>query len=96
MVEPEVAYNDLDDNMDLAEDFIKYIVGQVLKNRAADLKTLERDTSKLQATVEKKFPRIDYTDAIEILHKKATTPPGAETSAATKKPCWAKITTRRL
>ncbi|MBP5617269.1 MAG: hypothetical protein J6X06_05740 [Elusimicrobiaceae bacterium] len=31
MVEPEVAYNDLDDNMDLAEDFIKYIIGQVLK-----------------------------------------------------------------
>lgn len=70
MVEPEVAYNDLDDNMDLAEDFIKYIVGQVLKNRADDLKVLERDTTKLQATVEKKFPRIDYTDAIEILHKK--------------------------
>ena len=70
MVEPEVAYNDLDDNMDLAEDFIKYIVAQVLKNRAAELKVLERDTTKLQATVDKKFPRIDYTDAIEILHKK--------------------------
>lgn len=75
MVEPEVAYNDLDDNMDLAEDFIKYIVGQVLKNRAADLKTLERDTAKLQATVDKKFPRIDYTDAIEILHKKGNDTP---------------------
>ena len=75
MVEPEVAYNNLDDNMDLAEDFIKYIVGQVLKNRAADLKLLERDTSKLQATVEKKFPRIDYTDAIEILHKKGNDTP---------------------
>ena len=42
----------------------------MLKNRADDLKTLGRDTSTLQATVEKKFPRIDYTDAIEILHKK--------------------------
>ena len=75
MVEPEVAYNDLDDNMDLAEDFIKYIVGQVLKNRAAELKILERDTTKLQATVEKKFPRIAYTDAIEILHKKGNDTP---------------------
>ena len=75
MVEPEVAYNDLDDNMDLAEDFIKYIVGQVLKNRAAELKILERDTAKLQATVEKKFPRIAYTDAIEILHKKGNDTP---------------------
>lgn len=70
MVEPEVAYNDLDDTMDLAEDFIKYIVAQVLKNRAEDLKLLGRDTTKLQATVEKKFPRINYTDAIEVLHKK--------------------------
>ena len=75
MVEPEVAYNDLDDNMDLAEDFIKYIVAKVLKNRAAELKVLQRDTSKLQATVEKKFPRIDYTDAIEILHKKGNDTP---------------------
>lgn len=70
MVEPEVAYNDLDDNMDLAEDFIKYIVGQVLKNRQAELKMLERDTAKLEATVNKPFPRIAYTDAIEVLHKK--------------------------
>ena len=75
MVEPEVAYNDLDDNMDLAEDFIKYIVAQVLKNRAAELKILERDTTKLQATVDKKFPRIDYTDAIEILHKQGNNTP---------------------
>ena len=75
MVEPEVAYNDLDDNMDLAEDFIKYIVAQVLKNRADDLKLLGRDTTKLQATVEKKFPRIDYTDAIEVLHKKGNDTP---------------------
>ena len=68
MVEPEVAFNTLDDNMDLAEDFICYIVGKVLKNCQAELKTLERDISKLQ-NIKKPFPRISYTEAIEILNK---------------------------
>lgn len=69
MVEPEVAFNDLDDNMDLAEDFICYIVQKVLQNRQAELKTLERDISKLE-NIKKPFPRISYTEAIEILNKK--------------------------
>lgn len=47
MVEPEVAFNDLKDNMELAEDFIEYIVQTVLKTRAEELKTIGRDTSKL-------------------------------------------------
>ncbi len=68
MVEPEVAFNTLDDNMDLAEDFICYIVGKVLKNCQAELKTLERDISKLE-NIKKPFPRISYTEAIEILNK---------------------------
>lgn len=70
MVEPEVAYNDLDDNMDLAEDFIKYILSKVLENRKDELAVLERDTKTLEATVNKKFPRLSYTEAIEILNKK--------------------------
>ncbi|MBR4508827.1 MAG: asparagine--tRNA ligase [Elusimicrobiaceae bacterium] len=68
MVEPEVAFNTLDDDMDLAEDFICYIVGKVLKNCQAELKTLERDISKLE-NIKKPFPRISYTEAIEILNK---------------------------
>lgn len=69
MVEPEVAFNDLDDNMDLAEDFICYIVQKVLQNRQAELKLLERDITKLE-NIKKPFPRISYTEAIEILNKK--------------------------
>jgi len=69
MVEPEVAFNDLNDNMDLAEEFLEHIVQTVLKNRAAELKALERDTSKLEK-VRRPFPRISYDEAVDILHKK--------------------------
>jgi len=67
MVEPEVAFNDLNDNMELAEDFIVYIIQRVLKNRRAELAVLERDISKLEA-VQKPFPRVSYTEAIKILN----------------------------
>jgi asparaginyl-tRNA synthetase len=69
MVEPEVAFNDLNDNMDLAEDFLVHIVQSVLKNRPAELKVLERNTSFLEK-VQKPLPRISYDEAVEILHKK--------------------------
>jgi asparaginyl-tRNA synthetase len=72
MVEPEVAFNDLDDNMDLAEEFLEHIVQTVLKNRSAELKTLERDTTKLDR-VRRPFPRISYDEAVEILHQKGIT-----------------------
>jgi len=68
MVEPEVAFNDLNDDMDLAEDFICYIVEKVLKNCRKDLEILGRDISKLE-NIKKPFPRISYTEAIEILNK---------------------------
>lgn len=74
MVEPEVAFNDLDDDMDLAEDFICYIVQKVLKNCQSELKTLERDITKLE-NIKKPFPRISYTQAIEILNKKGNATP---------------------
>ena len=48
MVEPEVAYADLNDNMDLAEEFMEYIVQRVVKNRESELKTLDRDTTSLE------------------------------------------------
>ncbi len=68
MVEPEMAYFDLDDDMDVAEDFIVYIVGQVIKNRGGELKLLGRDISKLEK-IAKPFPRISYDEAIAMLEK---------------------------
>jgi asparaginyl-tRNA synthetase len=68
MVEPEMAYATIDDVMDLAEDFVSFIVGRVLERRAAELKTLERDTSKL-AAVRPPFPRISYDEAVGRLQK---------------------------
>ncbi len=69
MVEPEVAFNDLNDNMDLAEDFLEYIVSSTLEHKAKELKTLERNTTYLEK-VKKPLPRITYDEAVEILRKK--------------------------
>jgi len=66
MVEPEVAYADLDDNMGLAEDFIVFIVQRILEKRQEELKRLERDTGPLEK-VTKPFPRISYNQAVKIL-----------------------------
>jgi asparaginyl-tRNA synthetase len=68
MVEPEVAFNDLDADMDLAEEFLEYIVQTILKEKQEELKVLERDTSILQKVV-RPFPRISYDEAVEILKK---------------------------
>ena len=69
MVEPEVAYATLDDVMDLAEGLVESVVARVLEKRQAELKTLERDTSKLEK-VKAPFPRVSYDDAAKILEKK--------------------------
>jgi asparaginyl-tRNA synthetase len=69
MVEPEVAFMDLDGDMDLAEDFLVTVVQGVLANKRAELEVLERDLAKLER-VQKPFPRIRYEEAIEILKKK--------------------------
>ncbi len=68
MVEPEVAWADLYDDMDLAEEFIEYVVQTVLNNSAEELKLLERDVTKLQP-VKRPFPRLHYDEAVEILKK---------------------------
>jgi len=68
MVEPEVAFADLNDDMDLAEEFLEYIVQTVLNDKEEELKILERDTTKLQ-NVKRPFPRIHYNEAVEILKK---------------------------
>ena len=67
MVEPEVAFMELDEDMDLAEDFICFIAQRVLENHAKELQTiLERDISKLE-TIKKPFPRITYDEAVKVL-----------------------------
>ena len=66
MVEPEMAYYDLDDNMDLAEQFVESIVQSCLNNCKNELDTLERDASSLEK-VKAPFPRITYDEAVKIL-----------------------------
>jgi len=69
MVEPEVAYADLNDVMALAEDLVVSVVGRVLEQRRRELSIIERDVSKLEA-VQKPFPRISYDDAVKRLQAK--------------------------
>jgi asparaginyl-tRNA synthetase len=68
MVEPEVAFNDIYDNMELAEQFVEYIVQRVLKNRPDELKALDRDTSKLVG-IKGPFPRVHYDEAAQMIKK---------------------------
>jgi len=69
MLEPEVAYLDLDGVMDLAEDMTVYIVKQVIKKKQKELEVLERNMSKLE-NIKKPFPRISYKEAVDIIRKK--------------------------
>ncbi|MBE9511961.1 MAG: asparagine--tRNA ligase, partial [Bacteroidetes bacterium] len=74
MIEPEMAFYDINDNMDLAEDFLKYIVRYTLENSPDDLEFLNNMYDKellerLKFVVEKEFVRTDYTEAVEILMK---------------------------
>ena len=71
MVEPEVAWAELDDVMELAEGLVVEIVSRVLDQRKEELKILERDTSTLES-VASPFPRISYHEAFDILEKQGT------------------------
>jgi len=71
MVEPEVAFNDSDDNMRLQEELVSHIVARVLERRRPELKELERDLSKLES-IKPPFPRINYSDAVKILQSKGS------------------------
>jgi asparaginyl-tRNA synthetase len=68
MVEPEVAYAELDDLMDLAEGLISFVVKRCLEKRRADLQAIGRDISKLEK-IEAPFPRISYDDAVVNLQE---------------------------
>lgn len=73
MVEPEVAFFDLEDDMKLAEEFVSYIVGRVLERKQEELKRLERDTTVLERAASTPYPRISYDEAIERLRAKGFT-----------------------
>jgi asparaginyl-tRNA synthetase len=71
MCEPEVAFNDSEDNMRLQEEMISYLVARCLEERRPELTELERDLSCLE-TVVMPFPRIDYSDAVTTLQAKGS------------------------
>jgi asparaginyl-tRNA synthetase len=72
MMEPEMAFYDLEMNMDLAEDMIRFIVKTAIEKRSKELEILERDISILQPLVEKPFVRMQYTEAVNILKSEET------------------------
>ena len=74
MIEPEMAFYEIEDNMDLAEEFIKYLVQYALDNCREDLNFLNNMIdkeliSRLESVVNTKFVRLSYTEGIEILEK---------------------------
>jgi len=71
MVEPEMAYADLEEVKRVAEELIVSLVGRVLTNRQEELKVLERDISKLES-IKAPFPRMSYDDAVKILAAKGS------------------------
>ncbi len=71
MIEPEVAWNDSNDNMLLQEDLVSYLVRRALDKCAPQLAELERDVSKLEA-VKAPFVRLEYSDAIDLLRRKGS------------------------
>tara|TARA_B100002052_G_scaffold39944_1_gene32076 strand:+ start:1334 stop:2626 length:1293 start_codon:yes stop_codon:yes gene_type:complete len=68
MVEPEIAFCDIEEDIQWAEDLLVYIVKQVLENCIDQLKVLDRDIAALEKSISP-FPRISYTECIEILKK---------------------------
>lgn len=77
MMEPEVAFMDLQGNMELAERLIQFVAQACLKNRAKELQILERDLTKLEILKED-FPRISYDEALKILEKRGLSIPWGE------------------
>ena len=74
MIEPEIAFADLEDDMELAEDMLKYVIADVLAKAPEEMEFLNSFVDKglierLQHVVNSKFARVSYTDAIDILLK---------------------------
>jgi asparaginyl-tRNA synthetase len=68
MIEPEMAFVEFEENLEVQEQYVSHIVQSVLKNCQQDLERLGRDTSKLE-NIKAPFPRISYDDAIKFLHE---------------------------
>jgi asparaginyl-tRNA synthetase len=68
MVEPEAAYVELDECMEIEEQLVGYIVQSVLAERRMELEIIERDVSRLE-TIQPPFPRISYDDAVEMINE---------------------------
>ncbi|MGE3727829.1 MAG: asparagine--tRNA ligase [Candidatus Sericytochromatia bacterium] len=71
MIEPEVAFLTFEENLAMQEEYVSYVIQRVLKTRAAELRLLERDTSKL-ADITAPFPKISYDDAVKLLQEKGS------------------------
>ncbi|MCA9792734.1 MAG: asparagine--tRNA ligase [Candidatus Eremiobacteraeota bacterium] len=69
MCEPEMAYCDYLENMEVQEQMVSYVASQLLAKRQAELAVLERDLSKLES-IKPPFPRVSYDEAVELLRKK--------------------------
>ncbi|MDW7681008.1 MAG: asparagine--tRNA ligase [bacterium] len=68
MIEPEIAFCDLEGDMEIAEEFLEYVVQRVIEQKKSELELLQRDTSNLEK-VHRPFPRISYDEAVAILKK---------------------------
>ncbi|HIV81703.1 MAG TPA: asparagine--tRNA ligase [Candidatus Salinicoccus merdavium] len=69
MIEPEMAFYEHDDSLEVQEQYVEYVVTNVLGHCKLDLEALGRDTSVLEK-IKAPFPRITYTEAIDLLHEK--------------------------
>ncbi len=77
MLEPEVAFATIEDIMELEENMISYMASKVVEENSADLKSIGRDISKVEA-IKAPFPRLHYNDAIELLHSHGNDLPWGE------------------
>jgi len=68
--EMEIAWANLDELMDYAEEMVKHVIKRVLEKNKKELQILKRDTRKLEPSLKKKFPRITYDKALKILKEK--------------------------
>jgi asparaginyl-tRNA synthetase len=85
MVEPEVAYANLEDVMELAEELISFIIERVLARQRASLQVLERNISALEG-VSRPFPRLSYGEALEVLRQNGSNG-GVTLAAGMKRYC---------
>jgi len=81
MIEPEVAFMTHQENLQLQEEFVSYLVGRCLEEKKLELEMLDRDTTVLQTTAQGSYPRIHYTKAVEMVNQLAQDNPELELAA---------------